>query len=321
VTVQREAGWTVVVPDTLLSGASGWPRRWGLTRIVSRGVRRTLGIHGSYDVIGWSITGHAAPTSAWAPAPVSWIADFGGEAPLGVLRIDPVCLTPGPRGLSMMSSGSIDVGIAEAARLGDALSAEFRSRGIGVRIAAADRWYMTLPHLPDIPWWAPEAVAGDSVFPFLPAGEAGAELRRIVNEIQVVLHDHPDNAGRRDRLAPEVNSVWAWGWARRPLPRVGAVVARVHADHPYARGLAMLAGTRVSGPERGEEPADSGAVVAPGDREDDPEWLETVWGRCLRRAADRKRTTMVRLVTPGGQVVEYAPGLPGRSRRLWARSK
>ncbi len=213
---------------------------------------------------------------------------------------------------------ALDLGREEADRLGGGIAAAVRDRGIGVRVAAPERWYMTLPHSPDIPWWAPEIVAGASVLEYLPGGDSGAELRRLLNEIQMVLHEQPDNVARRDRQAPEVNSVWPWGWAPRPLPRAGAVVPRVYADHPYARGLAALAGADVSEPTGGsDELAGAAVVVPPTGCDTDPEWLEANWGRRLKRAVSRRQVTKVRLATPDGHVAEYGeqPRLSFRRRK------
>lgn len=307
-TVQPEPVWTLVVPDSLLAGATGWPGRWALSRMLGRSVSRRLGFRGSYEVIGWAVTGHAAATRAWAPAPVGWVADFQTDPPLGALRIDPVCLTPGPRGMSLTVPAALGLDESESARLVQSLAAALRDRGIGIQLAAADRWYMTLPHAPEGTWWSPEIVASGTLMEHLPAGEEGGELRRILNEIQMILHQQPDNIDRRARRAPEANSVWPWGWAQRPLPRVGAIVSRVHASHPYARGLAAMAGVPVlaAGAEA-DDPNGAGVVVIPEDRETDPEWLELTWGRRLRRAAARGRVGMVRLATPGGRVAEYCP--------------
>jgi hypothetical protein len=303
------------MPDALLAGASTWPKRWGLSRILARSVHRHLGFGGSYEVIGWAVTGHAAATRAWAPAPVSWVGDFQVDPPLGVLRIDPVCLTPGPRGLTMAPPRALGLAQEESGRLAAAVAAEFRGRGIGVKVASPDRWYMTLPHLPNLPWRAPETVTAGSLLEYLPAGESGAELRRIINEIQIVLHDQPDNLARRSRRDPEVNSVWPWGWAPRPLPRAGAVVSRAYADHPYARGLAMLAGASVGEPGgNADEPSGAAVVVPPEGRESDGEWLEVTWGRPLYKAVARKRIALVRLVTPRGRVAEYGSASRRRLR-------
>ena len=43
-------------------------------------------------------------------------------------------------------------------------------------------------------------------------------VRMLLNEVQVLLHQHPLNAARQTRGLPPVNSVWFWGAGRLPAP-------------------------------------------------------------------------------------------------------
>ncbi len=305
-TVQQEAIWTLILPEEIVGpGAVDWPRRWGLSRIMDRGRRRQLPLEGAYDVIGWSLTGHVSPTAAWAPAPVCWVADFAGDPPLGAIRIDPVHLAAGPRGLTLTPADGLDINPAEAERLLGAVAESVQPKAVAVRMGAPDRWYMTAAHAPDARWWTPLQVAGRNLLDCLPAGDESMDLKRILNEIQVVLHHQPDNAKRREQGRPEVNSVWPWGWAHRPLPRVGSVVKRVYADHPYAVGLARLAGIEVLEPFDVEKDMTGAAVVIPaGRRRGDPEWLERTWCRPLLKSLARSRISAVRIATESGRVFE-----------------
>jgi hypothetical protein len=320
VTVQQEAIWTLVLPEaTVGPGAVDWPRRWALSRIMDRGGHRQLPVKGAYDVIGWSVTGHVSPTTTWAPAPVCWVADFSGDPPLGAIRIDPVHLAAGPRGLTLVPAEQLDVNPAEAGRLLGAVAESVRPKAVGVRLGAPDRWYMTAAHAPDAPWWTPQQVAARDLLDCLPSGDESIDLKRILNEIQVILHHQPDNARRREQGRPEINSVWPWGWAYRPLLRVGSVVTRVYGDHPYAVGLARLAGIEVLEPFEVEKEMSSAAVVIPAGRHgSDPEWLERTWCRPLLKSLARGRISGVRIVTEAGRVFE----IDARDRRkFWRGSR
>src|SRR2546423_11819725 len=63
----------------------------------------------------------------------------------------------------------------------------------------------------------------------------------LMNEAQMLLHEHPVNAEREARGEPALNSIWFWGGgvvdAAKPRP-FSAVIA----DDPLARGLALAAG-------------------------------------------------------------------------------
>jgi hypothetical protein len=320
VTVQQEAIWTVILPDEILASAASWPRRWSLSKMIDRGGSRQLNSGRPYDVVGWAVTGHVAATAAWAPAPVCWVADFSNEPPLGAMRIDPVHLAAGPRGLTLIPPGQLDIGEAEAQRLSGALADALRDRAIGIRVGAPDRWYMSLGYAPDGPWRTPDDAAGRNLLECLPGGDDSAALRNLLNEIQMVLHQQADNEARRDRGRPEINSVWPWGWAQRPVPRVGSVVEQVYAEHPYALGLARLADipTRGAGVPEKDLPAAAAVVVPPTGRAADPEWLETGWCRPLLRALARRRIQGVRLVSESGRIFEVSRK---DRRRFWRRSR
>jgi len=64
----------------------------------------------------------------------------------------------------------------------------------------------------------PAAAVGRNLRGLLPSGRDAARVRSIVNEIQMLLHEHPVNDRRARQGKPTVNSVWLWG--------AGAVVAR-----------------------------------------------------------------------------------------------
>ena len=46
------------------------------------------------------------------------------------------------------------------------------------------------------------------------SGRDGARLRSRMNEIQMVLHEHPVNARRVDMRAAPINALWLWGFGR-----------------------------------------------------------------------------------------------------------
>jgi len=71
----------------------------------------------------------------------------------------------------------------------------------------------------------------------MPQGAHGGQLRRIMTELQMVLHPHPLNARRERQGRLPVNALWLWG-AGRLEPFGGRLAQRVLAQHPYVVGLA-----------------------------------------------------------------------------------
>ncbi len=78
----------------------------------------------------------------------------------------------------------------------------------------------------------------------------------LMNEAQMLLHEHPVNAEREARGEPALNSIWFWGGGV-----IDATKARpfstVVADDPLARGLALAAGIPALA-----LPKDAGSVLA-----------------------------------------------------------
>lgn len=70
----------------------------------------------------------------------------------------------------------------------------------------------------------------------MPQGAHGAQLRRIMTELQMVLHPHPLNAQRERQRKLPVNALWLWGAGR--LDAVNGKAPRLLGNHPYLVGLA-----------------------------------------------------------------------------------
>jgi hypothetical protein len=58
----------------------------------------------------------------------------------------------------------------------------------------------------------PAALAGRNIHDYLPAGRDGARMRSRMNELQMVLHEHPVNERRTSTRALPVNALWLWGF-------------------------------------------------------------------------------------------------------------
>lgn len=58
----------------------------------------------------------------------------------------------------------------------------------------------------------PATLAGRNIHDYLPSGRDGARMRSRMNEIQMVLHDHPVNERRTSTRAAPINALWIWGF-------------------------------------------------------------------------------------------------------------
>jgi hypothetical protein len=189
-------------------------------------------------------------------APLSWLGDTGEPATQYLLRADPVHLRADQSCLRLFDAHSFSLTQEEA----DALLASINDfnavHGWALRAPHPQRWYLALPQAPDITTQSPAQVAGQDIDPFLPTGADARQWHALMNELQMLLHDHPVNLAREARGEPAINSLWFWGGGElpgRPSPKID----RLYSDLPLAMGLAQHAGVA-----RQDVPADADELLA-----------------------------------------------------------
>lgn len=156
-----------------------------------------------------------------------------------------------------------DLGLRERATLRDALNRHFAAD-------AALRPALDAGHL----GWPPEAkatIAAPAVHALhdvreqLAPATLGGPVARVLNDAQMVLHQHPLNAVREAGGALTANALWCWGFG--PLPdRPPRTWPAASGRDPLVRGIALEGGT----PHRAQPSANAPGVttVAMGDRID-----------------------------------------------------
>lgn len=177
----------------------------------------------------------------WPAAAITRQRDAGDAAGQAWLRADPAFVRPDMTGARVMVIGELGLAREEA----DALLAELRPLfgDAGFALSAPDpaRWYLSLPAGAALPAYSPpEAVLGDDLFLHLPEGPEGRRWRALLNEAQVLLHNHPVNAARLAAGRLPANSLCFWGAGRLP-DRVRGRVAKVASDDAMLASLAALA--------------------------------------------------------------------------------
>ena len=86
----------------------------------------------------------------------------------------------------------------------------------------------------------PEAAAANELHLAMPRGADAGELRRLMTELQMLLHEHPVNQSRARQGLPAINAAWMWGNGVVTEPSLTPVLPKVFADAPYARGVCAL---------------------------------------------------------------------------------
>lgn len=208
-------------------------------RVTAAGLEATLG---DYFGIG---ADELLPVAA-----LCWLADTGLPAAGYLLRADPVHLRPDQSCLRLFDTHSFPLAQQEADAVVASINAFNAGQGWELHAPHPQRWYLRVSGVPDMITQPPSAVAGKDIAPFLPCGADARHWHTRMNELQMLLHDHPVNHAREQRGEPVINSLWFWGGGVLPQ----ALRPQMHtlcADHPLARGLAQHAATEYRGTPAG----------------------------------------------------------------------
>ena len=154
-------------------------------------------------------------------------ADCGDAAGSTWLRADPAHVRADMATARMLACGDLGLDAADCEALLRPLKPLFGDSGFPIDAPVPSRWYLRAPagaHLPA--FVPPDRALGDDLRLHLPEGNEGKRWRSLLNEAQVVLHNHPLNEKRIARGQLPVNSLWFWGagalpqWVKTPLSRV-----------------------------------------------------------------------------------------------------
>lgn len=102
----------------------------------------------------------------------------------------------------------------EAAQLCASLNAYFAGEGLRFFAPHPQRWYLQLDSEPGMTTQPTAQVAGKNIHAHLPQGQDALRWHSVINEIQMLFHDHAVNQAREARGELPVNSVWLWGGGR-----------------------------------------------------------------------------------------------------------
>lgn len=171
------------------------------------------------------------------------------------LRADPVHLRLGRASVTLIPGIGCNISRDEALAFVAALNGHFGAEHLFV-VVRPEQWCLRAAGEGSLESRSPLELAAQDIDAALPRGADPAHWHALMNEAQMVLHDHPLNAERERRGEPSVNSVWLWGAGRLPAS-AQAPWHSVTADDALAAGLARMAGLR-----QGALPAAAG------------EWLE-----------------------------------------------
>jgi hypothetical protein len=217
---------------------------------------------------------------------------LAGDAGDGTwLSADPAWVQPDMNGVRLLACGQLQLSMDDAQAFAAPLLPVFDEAGLQLRISTPDHWHLRIPHgmsLPDFA--APEQALGEDLSQHLPRGADGRPWRVLLNEIQVLLHQHPLNAERRARGLAPVNSLWLWGGGQLLDPPQSRLQGAI-SDDLLLRALASR-----SGVEQQRRTLEAVAAARPGwlvDLQDLPASdIASLWWPTLQTLLERQSVVL-----------------------------
>ncbi|RZU98480.1 hypothetical protein [Spiribacter vilamensis] len=244
-------------------------------------------------------------------------------------RAAPVHLRPDRDRLLLFAGDDARPSADEAASIRDDFNRAFAADGIELQTRDGE-WLLvadTAPG-PDLP--SLSRVAGRYLDMVIPDDAATRPWRKLLNEAQMFLYDHPVNVARSSRGELPVNGFWFWGGGEMTTEAISGNGTWIVSDDPLAMGVGRALDARVSQPGDVDPATLAGAdaiVIAWTDAErallggDVEGWLaalqrfEASWAPILRDLA-LESGREIDLQVGGGACFTLGPGA---RRRFWQR--
>jgi hypothetical protein len=172
------------------------------------------------------------------------------------LRVQPIHFIAGlDRITTVVLRGAGRMTAAERSTLEPMFAEHLQSSGLELH-AAGDEWLLRSASPLRLQTVTPEFAAANPLSEILPRGADAGPIRRLMTEMQMLLHQHPVNARRQTRGAPEINAVWVHG--EGILSDVSSVsLPAGYGEDPFLRGIYRLHDQAV-----GAKPADAKSLLA-----------------------------------------------------------
>jgi hypothetical protein len=213
---------------------------------------------------------------------------------------------------------------AETAELLGEINRHFDGRGFEFHRSGKGDWSLECTSPIECTSVEPAAAAGRNLRDLMPGGRDGARVRALLNEIQMLLHEHPVNSSRIQRGLPAVNSLWLWGFGCADEVPVASLPA-LYTDDAWLAGLWRLQGSTSRAIEDFEAGVSGGEPVSllggshPGDRgaREAVSWADTHCFAPARDALRRGDAREVELLLGDRAVVTGR----GARFRFWRRTR
>jgi len=207
--------------------------------LVARGRREAKP---GLDWRGWLLEGAGPVGAALArhPAgPCSAPQRDGQPLPGTWARAEPVHLLTALDHLQLAAPVPLPLAADERIALRAMLDEHLAGSGFRLHDGGYGGWVVECPAGCEFTALEATQALGRNLRDCLPGGRDAVRVRALVNELQMLLHEHPVNERRVARGLPAVNSVWLWGAGNTAEPH-GSTAGWLITDDAWLAGLWRL---------------------------------------------------------------------------------
>lgn len=194
------------------AGATQWPR---LARLAGRGSVSKRPIDARQDALHAAILDALQLHEVADKYPSAAVIRTGltGERAGGFwLRAQPIHFAAGLDRLTTVPlHGPARMSVAERNSLAPTFADHLQSTGFELHDGADGEWLLRSEAPLQVQTVTPEFAAANPAEHILPSGRDAGGLRRLMTEMQMLLHEHPVNAQRQLRGLPALNAIWLHG--------------------------------------------------------------------------------------------------------------
>ena len=174
-------------------------------------------------------------------AELKWQGEFGSDVPQCCVVADPVHMLADTDHARLMGTGTLQLQDEESQALLKSLNHTFEEDGLQFFQGRSGSWFITGRDASMLGTWPTHVLVGRNVASFLPEGEASADWRKLMTEIQMLLFSHPVNQVRTAEGQLTINALWLWGGGKLPQ-QTNRQALSVFSDSSFAAGLSTASG-------------------------------------------------------------------------------
>lgn len=230
-----------------------------LRLMLSRAKRNTI-VQNNLDTLLASFFSYPVAEASFPAAAITGLVDGLPTQDGYWMRADPVELQLDLSAVYFMDGEHLNLTHEEIEALRKDLNLFLHQEGITLYTPTKTRWYLQLKENPHIKTFYSEELIGKNISNWLPCGERQTYFRKLMTEIQMVLHDHSINQVRLKSRKPLVNTLWFSGEGSLPCS-LKSPWKKIATNDVLVKGLATLTQTPLV--ESGEKLLDE--MEAPGD--------------------------------------------------------